>query len=633
MAPPLPAFRKMSVEQRRDNNIQIKTADKVDYCKLLNEKILEYQKAEAVKAKYERMLEDKIQEAQREKNFQNSKISLLEMDLSVHPKIYFKPVEDFEAAKNKQISPVEAENYTENKYSLKETDLNCTKQNKKEKEELYNLKQILQEKEEIIGTLIKSQQHLQDCPPFTEVEQLQTKLQEKTQIIQEEKHKVLQIQEKLIEQEKLNKQLLNKITKKEEIIKTKQNEIQNKTNKIKNLQQEITKYQQQKINKKEICNKETMTRYRYKTKGIQTNFSTQNVIVQTEIEPEKISEILPLGETAEQTTKQQGEKNEIETLKEEIRKQIITETTKLEEKLQQLQNIFADTTAKTSFSPGEYKYTVYEDAVEDEMAEAAIVLRFKDYKTAIKTREILNTGITDKQTLPNFYSKLTRNRKIIVIKSQTEEQLKEILQKIQKNEYIKQAAEINYKQQNTQKLIITGIPKSTQPEKLINSLTSNYNSTTLKPEKIKQKDSSFYYQMVITATAKTAKTLLDRGFIPIGSRNCKITQYRPIVRCACCQLYGHSSVNCRRQPICAFCSMGHLTTICPNKNFQHLQNCTNCLYNENYLPHTADSPNCPLFKNLLQIRNNLATKSVNYDSSLSSMQMQNMLCSVNGEPT
>lgn len=739
MAPPLPAFRKLESTKSKELECKSKIEEKVNYECMLNEKILESQRKAAEKATYERMLEVKVQEAQREKAFQNTIISLMDLSVPENSITILQPATNLAKVNYLALLPMEFElTTTENSDSendsipssnenssdeemgieeiIAERNLYKSLYLKKEYERNFKLKiKHFEEKSELNRRIeeltLESRTMSQQCSqqdPHSELEQLQQKLHKNEEWLQmitekaqkaeqnelatmqaniEEKQQLIQAQEKVLEQEKQIRQFQNIILKQEEIIKIKQEEVQSKTTTIKNLQKKCTdnhqtnlvqkemcsketmtkfKYKSKAIQSyvnmvhaaiqteseminqrlyianKEMCNKETMTRYKHKTKGIQSNYNTENVAIQTEIVMERALEGNLQGEDIEQVGDQCVEKldpdkqkekldkqtiyqgyEDLQQLKEEIKIQLTNETTKLEEKLQKLQNTLEATKVK-EITPGEVTNIMAGEWGDEELAQAAIVIKGKDYETLCKIKEILNNEIIEKQPLSIFYTKFTRNRKTLIIKSQTEEQLKGILQIIQESDYIKQTAEVNYKQQNLQKLIILGIPKSVQPEYLINSLNSLYGDTTTKIEKIKQKEASPYYQLVIVTDARLAKHLLEKGYICIGFRGCRVARFRPIVRCACCQLYGHSANNCRRQPICACCAMGHLTPNCPNANIQNLINCTNCLSNENYIPHRADSPHCPLFISLLHSRNSPTSDIVKYGSMVSPVIVHDM---------
>lgn len=99
-----------------------------------------------------------------------------------------------------------------------------------------------------------------------------------------------------------------------------------------------------------------------------------------------------------------------------------------------------------------------------------------------------------------FFSRTTKNRKIIFIKTQKESKLLEIHQQIEKIEEIKNITEIQYRQHNTKRISIIGIPKDTEGEYLINLIKQHSNikkSPYIKIQKVLQKPTSRYYQLVL----------------------------------------------------------------------------------------------------------------------------------------
>lgn len=109
----------------------------------------------------------------------------------------------------------------------------------------------------------------------------------------------------------------------------------------------------------------------------------------------------------------------------------------------------------------------------------------------------------------------------------------------------------------------------------------------------------------------TTNILMKLGFMRVGIRQCGVFIYKPIIRCANCQLYGHSKFNCKRKTIYAFCAMAHLTTSCPNNTNLDLMQCTNCIGREVHRPHMADSSLCPAYIDQLSYRNNFSNSYMN----------------------
>ncbi|XP_071038430.1 uncharacterized protein [Parasteatoda tepidariorum] len=102
-------------------------------------------------------------------------------------------------------------------------------------------------------------------------------------------------------------------------------------------------------------------------------------------------------------------------------------------------------------------------------------------------------------------------------------------------------------------------------------------------------------------TFNTAQLPTD---VKAGYRNCKIRPYIPNpIRCFKCQKFGHSTSNCRGNETCSRCSQ-------PDHNFKTCslpEKCVNCTES-----HSANSRNCPKWKQEKQILNIKVTQNLTY---------------------
>lgn len=114
---------------------------------------------------------------------------------------------------------------------------------------------------------------------------------------------------------------------------------------------------------------------------------------------------------------------------------------------------------------------------------------------------------------------------------------------------------------------------------------------------------SFTYQLILETDRTTANKMLSQGSVLIGFNQCKIQNYRPVLRCGNFQLYGHINNRCERATICTLCAQGHSTSSYPHKEDSSQHRCINCYHRENYFRHTAHSSTCPVFRFHLQKRN------------------------------
>nr|XP_042912113.1 uncharacterized protein LOC122272451 [Parasteatoda tepidariorum] len=102
-------------------------------------------------------------------------------------------------------------------------------------------------------------------------------------------------------------------------------------------------------------------------------------------------------------------------------------------------------------------------------------------------------------------------------------------------------------------------------------------------------------------TFNTAQLPTD---VKAGYRNCKIRPYIPNpIRCFKCQKFGHSTSNCRGKETCSRCSQ-------PDHSFKTCslpEKCVNCTES-----HSANSRNCPKWKQEKQILNIKVTQNLTY---------------------
>lgn len=134
------------------------------------------------------------------------------------------------------------------------------------------------------------------------------------------------------------------------------------------------------------------------------------------------------------------------------------------------------------------------------------------------------------------------------------------------------------------------------PDSVLQELQKQFGIDDIKIFKIKQNIRSNTYHLVLQIDQHSSTKILAQGLVKLGLNSCRLEKYNPILRCANCQLYGHSRGACRRHTICAICARNHLTTVCPHVNEEMEHRCTNCYNSPNYRKHTADSASCPVFR-------------------------------------
>lgn len=411
--------------------------------------------------------------------------------------------------------------------------------------------------------------------------------------LNEEQRIITELKKDLNGHRELTKQLQKEIKmREEEMFKTKQHleqkilqlQEENETLKFTNQQlKEKLNISQQSGNKKVFKNKMTTTTpLIQKHKIIQTNNKQENKEVQAGNGSEVQEDI---ATETEAMTNEKEHKN-----LEEI----------IDIKLENFKNSLQD---MIRYSP---ENSILRDSTAGDIADPAILIKLKDTKQLNTVQEEISLLISQQEITSQTYRRLSKNKRTIIIKSLREELLNTLHKKLLENDNLQQNTEIIYKQQQMQKIIITGIPVHTDGVNILKIIKQHHqqNNQELTILKTLHKKSEKYYQMVVEADSQTAVDLLSVGSVNIGDRQCNISVYRPIIRCSNCQLYGHGSTSCLRQPICAFCARGHSTSVCEYAQQKGQINCTNCLERMDYKPHSADSPICPKFKEKIVQRNN-----------------------------
>lgn len=240
-------------------------------------------------------------------------------------------------------------------------------------------------------------------------------------------------------------------------------------------------------------------------------------------------------------------------------------------------------------------------------SESAILLKkLPSTKMSINTiRNILNVETKNNQNLPRIYCETSRSRNTLIIKSVSEDETEKLLHIIERVEKLRDITELTFRTSNQKKIIILGIPSIIQPEDIIKKITKDIGvNVPVHIHRKLQKENSHQYQLVLETNITIAYNLIKLGRLLVGFNSCKISDYKPIIRCAHCQRYGHTKDNCSYEAACAICAYNHETTACPNKDIPSKTCCINCLDTRNNFPHKADSSKCPLYQYKLKSRIN-----------------------------
>lgn len=390
-----------------------------------------------------------------------------------------------------------------------------------------------------------------------EITELNTKLREssKLEMLLEEK-----LEEKRIENKKLKEELNSKA---EQII---------EQHKIKELEIENGKLRIQ------IQELQTKSKVKLKEKKNQTENKTSSVILQTELSHMDITNL-----------EQNQELDIIE----------------INAKLKKIESLVREGISKPEQTDAEGSIKENEQK-ELRTSNSAIIIRTTSKElTATQLRNFLNEKLLEESDIPPIYCRMARQKDTIILQTNQDNNTEKLLKYIENYLEIKEKIEITYKLTRNLKIIITGIPSTTPTAKILEYIKETTADCTITLEKIIKKENSSNYQMILNLDYNDAQKLLAKKSLLVGLNNCRIRIYRPIIRCGNCQLYGHSSANCRRESICAKCSRGHNTGDCPYANDRSQYRCTNCYTRTDYVPHTADSSSCPLYQSQLFDRRKL----------------------------
>nr|CAI5835982.1 unnamed protein product [Callosobruchus analis] len=108
-----------------------------------------------------------------------------------------------------------------------------------------------------------------------------------------------------------------------------------------------------------------------------------------------------------------------------------------------------------------------------------------------------------------------------------------------------------------------------------------------------------YVNIILEVLPEVHSCLIKSRYLFLGWKRCEVSDHLNIVQCFKCALFGHTSVNCKKDPVCLKCSEVHSTKNCTANHFK----CYNCLshnikYKESLCEqHRADDKGCPVYQN------------------------------------
>lgn len=241
------------------------------------------------------------------------------------------------------------------------------------------------------------------------------------------------------------------------------------------------------------------------------------------------------------------------------------------------------------------------------ISESAILIkRKKNTKISMAyLKNFLHKETKELPNLPKFICTNTRDKDVLLLKSDTDDEIDKLLNILDGLDSLKEIAEITYKSENRKRIIILGVPVIIDPEEIIDKIKENtQHNNEIEIVKTLQRDKAHTYQIIIDLNHKIAQYLLNKGRLLLGFNSCRVLPFKPVIRCNNCQKYGHTGINCRRREVCHFCARLHKSSTCPVKDDKRQHRCSNCLHSEYDNAHPAFSSECPVFQYYIQQRNN-----------------------------
>lgn len=372
--------------------------------------------------------------------------------------------------------------------------------------------------------------------------------------------------------------------------------------------------------KPQTKNKETTTNFKQKDKQIQT------IIQEADIEywigkAEKLqvgseTSSMAIQTDDEQQTRQREFQLECDGSHTSLINSLITETQQehstttskvlqqhnninLEDKICNLEKMLEET--RSLIIGQNTKHLKYDNNAE---SDSALLIRIIDKDLSFEELQIImNSHLLEEKIKYPIITRFSRNKEQLIIKTNTNTNTDKLLKILENIKELYERIELTFKDTQMVKLIITGIPLMADHGKILKEIKENYINSTINISKVIQRSGASTYNLVFEVDKNLSKTLLSIKYLHIGLNSCKVSIYKPIIRCANCQLYGHSIKNCKRQTICAYCSRGHSSDSCINKQNKTQHCCANCYGSDFKYNHPANSSKCTIYLQQLHYRN------------------------------
>lgn len=222
-------------------------------------------------------------------------------------------------------------------------------------------------------------------------------------------------------------------------------------------------------------------------------------------------------------------------------------------------------------------------------ADPTIIINNLDKKNSHGLATEIKNVLTTQTAIPNQLT-LTKSKDKIIIKCNTQENLKQIHNLVQN--ISKQRYEVNIEKKRDPLLKVVGIETETTDYDEIKQDIVKRNSI----EDGQQVQVNYIYTTknqtktaILQVSREVYAQIMNEKRVYIGCQRCRVFDEFNISQCGNCCLFNHSTKKCRNAPRCLKCSQAHLTSQC---NRPEDKKCINCMAANKFLDKKRDENHC-----------------------------------------
>lgn len=228
-------------------------------------------------------------------------------------------------------------------------------------------------------------------------------------------------------------------------------------------------------------------------------------------------------------------------------------------------------------------------------------------KEKFPTLEALKLGIKENFTPANEGVKIrgmTQTAKGLVIKTQTKEEAKKVMQ----SEGIKRlGAQVRLEEKRLPRMIVYDVPSDIEVTKIselfwaVNAQNLDKSKEIFKPIFRTGPRGKECVHWVIEVSPAIREEIMMEGRVFLDWASCNARDWISVTRCNKCQGFGHVEKFCSAKVCnCAFCGeRGHAIGECPTQKSSGQPKCINCARTNIKANHPATNKDCPSYKRAL----------------------------------